>query len=182
MPKNTHEKEINIQKAISALLVQEKPNIAKTAREFAVPYSTLAHRWKGRKSLLNRSPTNRKLDTEQEKALCVYIDQLDKARIHIKPAQITKSANFILSLAHTDPSTLLPKIGEHWVKRFLHRHPEYYRRRRRALDIERKQALDKRAIEKWFSEYQTIITKRGINPSDIYNFDETGFRIGVGRD
>ncbi|KAJ6028115.1 hypothetical protein N7540_003691 [Penicillium herquei] len=159
MPKNTTDKEDNIQKALGALQDQATPNISKTAREFAVPKSTLLRRWNGGKSLFDRQPNNRKLDTEQEKALCVYIDQLDKAGIHIKPAQIEKSANFILSLTHTDSTNLPPKIGEHWVKRFLRRYPEYYWRWRRALDIERKQALDKRTIEKWFNEYKTIVTE-----------------------
>ncbi|KAJ5733620.1 hypothetical protein N7493_002406 [Penicillium malachiteum] len=135
MPKNIDNKEANIQRALGALSDQKTPNISKTAREFAIPRTTLLRRWNGGKSLFDRQPNNRKLDTEQEKALCVYIDQLDKAGIHIKPAQIEKSANFILSLAYTDSTNPPPKIGEHWVKRFLCRHPEYHWRRRKALDI-----------------------------------------------
>ena len=60
--------------------------------------------------------------------------------------------------------------------------PEYYIRRRRALDVERASALDKTVVERWFQDYQRVVTEHGICQQDIYNFDETGFQIGVGRD
>lgn len=68
------------------------------------------------------------------------------------------------------------------MKRSLQRHPEYHRRRRRALDIERLQAHGKSAIEHWFQSYHDIIQRYGITPQDIWNFDETGFEIGGGKD
>ena len=182
MPKKSKESETNLQKALSALRDQEKPNISRTAREFAVANSTLRRRWNGGKSLQQRPPNGRKLDNEQEKALCGFITQLDTAGIHVKPDQIAKAANSILASAHTDGTTPAPVIGDKWVKRFLRRYPEFHRRRRRALDIERKQALDKVMVEKWFVDYHQVIEERGIHPDDIYNFDETGFQIGVGKD
>ncbi|KAJ5508252.1 hypothetical protein N7527_010395 [Penicillium freii] len=44
MPKSNKEIEIEIQKAIDSLSKQSKPNIAKTAREFAVNESRLRRR------------------------------------------------------------------------------------------------------------------------------------------
>ena len=32
----------------------------------------------------------------------------------------------------------------------------------------------------WFTTLKTVILQFGINEQDIYNFDETGFRIGIG--
>jgi hypothetical protein len=63
------------------------------------------------------------------------------------------------------------------AKAFLNRNPQYYIRRRRALDIERASALDKSVVERWFNDYQRVITEHGIHQQDIYNFDETGFQI-----
>ncbi|EKV04923.1 hypothetical protein PDIP_85680 [Penicillium digitatum Pd1] len=48
-------------KAVDSLSNQSKPNIAKTAREFAVSESRLRRRWKGGKSLFQRQPNGRKL-------------------------------------------------------------------------------------------------------------------------
>jgi hypothetical protein len=47
MPKKPKESEIDLQKALSSLKDQEKPNISRTAREFAVANSTLRRRWNG---------------------------------------------------------------------------------------------------------------------------------------
>ena len=34
----------------------------------------------------------------------------------------------------------------------------------------------------WFSKLQAICTEEGVHPEDIWNMDETGFQIGVGKD
>jgi hypothetical protein len=52
--------------AISALENQQKPNISKTAREFKLNRRTLDARWKGRVSLVQRPPTNLKLNLEEK--------------------------------------------------------------------------------------------------------------------
>lgn len=90
---------------------------------------------------------------------------------------IAITANSILEEAHTNPATLPPKIGEHWVERFLKRNPQCHRRRRRALDVVRSRALDKGVVESWFEDYIRTVNENGILPGDIYNFDETGFQI-----
>jgi hypothetical protein len=74
MPKDNRDIEDLILKAIDSLSEQPKPNISKTAREFAVPIGRLRRRWLGGKSLFQRQPKGRKLSSGQEKALCEYID------------------------------------------------------------------------------------------------------------
>ena len=179
MPKNNKEIDAMVGKALDALSNQKKPNVRKTAREFAVPEGRLRRRWKGGKTLFQRSPTNRKLDTAQEGALCQYLNYLDSVGLPLKRPQIGATANSILASSDTD---LPQQIGEHWIQRFLKRHPEYHVRRKRAIDIERLQAVDKTVVERWFEDYRHQVALHGICPEDIYNFDETGFQIGVGKD
>lgn len=50
------------------------------------------------------------------------------------------------------------------------------------MDIERKKCLDRQRARDWFNSYQETIARYGITSDDIWNFDETGFNIGVGRD
>ncbi|KAG0153305.1 hypothetical protein PDIDSM_5155 [Penicillium digitatum] len=182
MPKTNKDIEKQLQLALDSLSEQTKPNITKTAREFAVPMHRLRRRWKGGKSLFQRAPNGRKLNPEQEQALCDYMDYFDTVGVSINRRQIAIAADSILENDHTDPTTPTPQIGAHWLPRFLKRHPEYYVRRRRSLDIERATALDKSVVERWFKDYKQVITEFGICQQDIYNFDETGFQIGVGRD
>lgn len=37
-------------------------------------------------------------------------------------------------------------------------------------------------VERWFEDYKRVVRENGIYPRDIYNFDKTGFQIGVRRD
>lgn len=53
MPKSNKEIEKLVLLALDSLSEQYKPNIKKTAREFAVPEGRLRRRWKGGKSLFN---------------------------------------------------------------------------------------------------------------------------------
>jgi hypothetical protein len=182
MSKSSQEIEQLILGAIDALQDQAKPNIARTAREFGVPVSRLRARVSGRLSRLGYPSGNRKLNQAQEAALCSYIDTLDKLGLSPRRDRIATAANSILKEGHSDKSSPPPTIGEHWIQRFLARHPEYKIRRRRSMDIERKRAHDKTTIEQWFQSYHQALEKYGITPHDLYNFDETGFSIGVGRD
>ncbi|OQE38925.1 hypothetical protein PENCOP_c007G03627 [Penicillium coprophilum] len=100
MPKSNKSIENQIDKAIDHLSNQSKPNIAKTAREFGVPEGRLRRRWKGGKSLFQRQPTGRKLNIEQEKALCEYIDYFDAVRASINRRQIAITTNSILEDSH----------------------------------------------------------------------------------
>ncbi|KAJ5104254.1 hypothetical protein N7532_004783 [Penicillium argentinense] len=127
MPKNNREIEDQVLKALASLQDQSKPNFAKTAREFAVPVDRLRRRWKGQKSLFTRQPNGRKLNPAQELALCEYINYFDTVGLSINRAQISIAANSILEEAHSDKNTKPPQIGEHWLARFLQRHPELYR-------------------------------------------------------
>ena len=34
----------------------------------------------------------------------------------------------------------------------------------------------------WFETYHAVYAEHNIQPADVYNFDETGFHIGIGRD
>ncbi|KAJ5436843.1 hypothetical protein N7445_007728 [Penicillium cf. griseofulvum] len=174
MPKTNKEIEIEIQKALDSLSEQSKPNIRRTAREFAVPEHRLRRRWNGGKSLFQRQPNGRKLTPVQEGALCEYIDYFDTVGASINRRQIAVAADSILE---EDFIQAYPNSREKPPK---NRGP--LAKTRRALDIERAAALDKSVVKRWFEDYQRIVNKHGICQQDIYNFDETGFQIGVGSD
>ena len=49
----------------------------------------------------------------------------------------------------------------------------------RKFDIQRAEVEDPKLIGLWFKLVGDIIAKYGITEEDIFNFDETGFQIGV---
>ena len=49
----------------------------------------------------------------------------------------------------------------------------------RKYDYQRAKYEDLKLISEWFALVRNTIAKYGIVDADIYNFDETGFMIGV---
>ena len=74
-----------------------------------------------------------------------------------------------------------PQVSQHWARRFRKRPPEYLVRKQRVQEIDRKNAQGPDVIQEWLQKFKVICGEHEIPPQDIYNFDESGFRIGVGR-
>jgi len=177
------ELEARIAEACFKLGESEKLNIAGVAREFEVPESSLRACWNGRQTRSRRSAVNRRLTEAEELAVCMYLKRLDTIEISAQLHKVTSCAHDILRRNHPrsspDPP---PTVSEVWSKRFLNRYPEFYIRQQKAIEEQRKKAHDLEVILDWFARYQSLCQERGILVGDWYNFDEIGFRIGVGRD
>ena len=118
---------------------------------------------------------------EQELAVCRYLDRLDAIGVPAKRSMISTCANSILAQSHTDLTIPFQPVGQHWGQRFLRAHLEYRVQKQKTLDVKRKSAEDPEAVKNWFKEFKKVIDDHGIQVNDIWNCDETGFRIGVGR-
>jgi hypothetical protein len=125
MPRTRRDIEHSLLAGINALKDQETPNFRTTALDFVVNERTLRRRWHSGKSLFQRPVNNRKLDTEQEKALYQSLNKLDSHDFNTLHRIIAPTANSILANGHCDPTEPASTIGPQWVKRFIQRHPEY---------------------------------------------------------
>jgi hypothetical protein len=95
---------------------------------------------------------------------------------------IVDAANSGLKPDHSDFTAPPPTVSDKWLKRWLARYPTVWKRRGRAIELDRKRSEDREAIHGWFGALGKVMKDNGIGPDDIRNFDETGFRIGVSRD
>lgn len=170
--------EERIQDALEELSQSEHPKVAVAARNHAVPYQRLLARWKGRPSKLGQPGNNKRLSIEQELALCEYLDRLDEMGTPARIPMIESGANSILRRMHPDDQPgPPPTVGKRWAERFLERHPI---RRRGALGVKRTKAHNPDEIMAWFTQFKKTVDEKEIQPEDIWNFDETTFRIGNG--
>lgn len=71
------------------------------------------------------------------------------------------------------------RVGKNWASYFVRRRPELRTRFSRKNDYRRARCEDLKVIDEWFRLVQETRTKYGIVDDDIYNFDETGFMMGV---
>lgn len=84
-------------------------------------------------------------------------------------------ASLLLSSWLNAPAT----VGQYWVQRFINRHHELKSKYSCRYDHQQALCKDLKLIKEWFQRVLEAVQKYGITKQDIYNFDETGFSIGM---
>jgi hypothetical protein len=72
------------------------------------------------------------------------------------------------------------QTGINWAYRLIRRRPEIKSQVPRPRDYRRALCSNPAVISPWFDLVRNVKAKYGILDKDTYNFDETGFQIGVG--
>src|SRR5450755_3332255 len=134
---------------------------------------------------LNHQAPNRKLSITEETTLVQWILSIDQRGLAPRPDSVRQMANLLLekrsnsnsnSDSNSDPNR---QVGQRWVTNFVRRHQALQTRYNRKYDYQRAKCEDPQVIKDWFRLVKNIIAKYSIEEQDIYNFDETGFQIGV---
>jgi hypothetical protein len=175
--RNSIEIEGRIELAITAFKKEEKISIRETARQYDVPFSTLQDRLKGRPARINLRANSHKLTETEEKLLVQWILDLDKRGLPPRPAFVENMANHLLSLRNSITSP--PRVGKNWVSNLVKRRTELQCRYSRRYNHERAKCEDRKVIYEWFKTLENTLATYGIQSEDIYNFDETGFAMGL---
>jgi hypothetical protein len=174
--RNSIEKEGRILLAIQAIQKQEIGTVRAAARVFNVPESTLRSRLKGSTNRVETRANSHKLTEIEEESLQKWILSMDSRGAAPRPSSVREMANLLLAARGSTP---VISVGENWVTNFVKRHPILSSRFSKRYNFKRAQCEDPKIIEEWFSLVQKTILQYGIDPDDIYNFDETGFAMGL---
>ncbi|KID81501.1 transposase, partial [Metarhizium majus ARSEF 297] len=174
------EVELRVNEALEYIDANPGAKIRAVARKFDVPRGRLQRRGNGVPARKGHPARNTKLSREEEVALCNYIDRLEKANFAVRAEFITDAANYILKerASSTAPPEL---VGTRWTTRFVKRH-NYHKSLQKKLDSNRKASEDITRALSYYNKLKEVIEEYGIPPDDIWNMDETGFRIGIGQD
>jgi len=168
----THSAEDNIILAIRALKANQFPSIRRAAEAFNVPKSTLIARLSGRASRQECTANSMKLSTVEEEVLLQKILDLNNRGFPPTLATITDMANLISQLRDGKG------VGVRWAHNFVKRSQQLKTCLSRKIGYQRGKNEDPETIQNWFTLVQNMINFHSITPYDIYNFDETGFRMG----
>jgi hypothetical protein len=160
--------------AIKAYKSAQISSIRAAAAAFDVPYRTLSYRISGRKARTDTAANNQKLTDTEESSLKQWILDMDQRGLPPTHATVRRMADILLADRKADL-----KVSERWVGRFIERHDELQSKYNRKYDYQRAQCEDPELIQNWFNLIRNTIAKYGILEQDIYNFDETGFQMGV---
>ena len=172
-------KEERIQLALEALRKGQISSVRKAAGIYDVPHTTLHYRLHGRKTLGDAGEERQKLTPAEERALIDWILSLDARGHPPRVGRVREMAIYILKNSRVG-SPITSTIGEKWVNRFAKRHSDVLQSRfSRKFDYQRARCEDRGVICEWFELVRETIKKYEINEDDIYNFDETGFQMGI---
>ena len=174
--RNSTEQEGRILLAIQAFKNQEISSIREVARRFEIPRTTLQRRLTGDTFRPETRANNHKLTESEEESLQKWILSMDSRGAAPRPSFVREMANLLLQQRGTTP---VPSVGENWVTKFIKRHPLLSSRFSKRYNYERAKCEDPKIIGEWFDLVQRTILQFGIDPDDVYNFDETGFAMGL---
>lgn len=174
--RNSTEQEGRILLAIQAIKNQEISSIREAAHHFQVPRSTLQRRLTGDVFRSESRANNHKLSQIEEESLVQWILSMDSRGAAPRPTTVQEMANMLLA---TRGSTPVQTVGKNWATNFVKRHSELSTHFSRRYNYERAKCEDPKIIQEWFDCVQCTILQYGIDPDDIYNFDETGFAMGL---
>ena len=71
-------------------------------------------------------------------------------------------------------------VGPDWVTRFIKHNLYIFIRKQKPLAAERKEAYGEDTLRAHFERFKSVVKDKGVKIQDLYNMDETGFRIGCG--
>ncbi len=72
-------------------------------------------------------------------------------------------------------------IGESWSARFMRRHPDLKVRWTTRLEQCHAKALNPTLVKEFYDLLESIVKEYNIPPHNIYNADEKGIQLGVGK-
>jgi hypothetical protein len=170
------EQEGRILLAIQALKKQEKLSVSEAARIYDIPRTTLQDRIRGVHNRVESRANSFKLTEIEENSLKKWVISMDIRGAAPRPSMVQEMANLLLATRGTTP---IQTVGKNWVSTYVKRHPELDTRFSRRYNYKRAKCEDSKIITEWFDLVQKTTLKYGIHKDDIYNFDETGFAMGL---
>ena len=162
--------------AVQAIKQGRVSSMRAAAQTYDISKSTLRRRVQGINARRDSVPMNRKLTTTEESTLIEWILSMDQRGLLVRSDSIRQMANLLLQKRSQD-NTL--SIGKQWVYNFVRRHDSLQSKYTRKYDYQRAKCEDPTIIRDWFRLIRNTIEKYGILEEDIFNFDETGFQMGV---
>lgn len=162
--------------AIQALKNDAKLSVRRAARIFEVPETTLRERRSGINERATTRANNHKLTQLEEESLEKWIIAMDDRGTAPRHELVREMANLLLSQRG---KTSLIRVGKNWVTNYIKRYPELDFCYIHCRDYQRALCDNPKFIQRWFNCVQKIICEYGIYQDNIYNFDETGFAIGL---
>jgi len=159
--------------ALQAIQNDKNLSIRAAAKIYNIPATTIRHRRDGRTARRDTRPNSMNLTESEEKAIIQYVIELATRSFPPRLRGVEEMANHLLCVRDAPP------VGKNWASKFVKRQPELRTHWSRKYDYQRAKCEDPELIGGWFTLVRNTKAKYGILDDDTYNFDETGFIMGM---
>jgi transposase len=164
------------QRALQALQIGKCISIREAAHLYGVDQSTISRRVRGGLSAQQAHEKEQKLYPSEENALTEWCQRLSRGGFSVRHNMVRDMAEYLLNLRASEFVT----IGNSWMRQFLKT------RRTKQLRVilskptehSRTKVCTPANFHAWFDVFCEHKQLYNIQDSDIYNVDETGFRMG----
>ena len=171
--------EARIANAIQALEDDKSLSLRAASVRFGIPRTTLRNRQLENTKPRNKAHEEQQVFTEEEESeIEQWVQQLDDIGIPPRVSHVYEMARRITKHQNTNATKI---IGEHWITRFLDRHPDIACKFACRINHEREAATQPAAIKSFFDRLSEVKSRYRIQPNDTWNTDEKGFMIGVAK-
>ena len=173
---NSVEQEGRVLLALSAIKKSQIQSVQQAAHHFEIPETTLRRRLHGITTRSEKRANNHKMTENEEESLLHWILSMDRRGAAPRPCQVEDMANILLQgrgFANNQA------IGKNWVSNFIKHHDEVKTSYSWQYNYQHAKCEDPKIIKEWFDLIQITIMQHGIAYEDIYNFDETGYAMGL---
>jgi hypothetical protein len=162
--------------ALQAVQKGQIKSLYAAAKLYDIPYTTLYDRATGTSPRVDKRWHSHKMTQLEEDSLTEWILSMDSRGAAPRPSTVREMANILLATRGIHPP---PTVGVNWTSSFVKRREELRSRFSRRYDYQRALNEDPKSIREWFKTVKRVVDENGIQPEDIYNFDETGFAMGL---
>src|SRR5204862_2710986 len=132
---------------------------------------TLTDRYNGVRTRAEAHEHEQLLSAAQEEVLVAWIKVMGKRGLPMTP-----------HLVRDRVADLIGKpVGESWVDRFKKRHPDLKIKWTTSLEKCHAECLNPTLVNEFYDLLEEVICAYNITPENIYNMDEKGIQLGVGK-
>jgi hypothetical protein len=172
------EHEARLLYALEALQKDKTLSLRAAALKYGVSRTTLTNRRDKGTGPRNQAHTDQQLLSEEEEdELQRWVEKLDDSGI---PPRLSHLHSMVVAIRQRNGSRVTA-IGDHWISRFLTRHPTLATRFAGRINQERDAGTRPASIESFFNRLSEVKSRYQIQPMDMWNADEKGFAIGVAK-
>jgi hypothetical protein len=170
-PNALNDRKTRIQHAKAFLTDHPQETITTASRIYQLSRTTLSSSISATQKPLRKGGQNRILTPSQEQSLNRFIQS------YLNHSQLPTRGVVLGAITCLRKLDGKPRPSDSWFTKWWKTQP-IHKITTKPIARDRISAQDVKEVKEWFKKYKEVVKKYQVQSQDIFNFDETGFRVG----